>query len=156
MIRYIINFMIIDRNNFEPIDTITRNALDIPAGTTPVIYNTDTSAFEIKVGMQITQRNFLRKLAELRYERNDYEERPGLFRVKGGSIKFIVPSGDASIRIEWSENKIETIYDETAEIGLEILNIFPAKHFVTPREKLELALSNIESELKEKISRFKF
>jgi len=113
------------------------------------------AAFEIKVGMQITQRNFLRKLAELRYERNDYEERPGLFRVKGGSIKFIVPSGDASIRIEWSENKIETIYDETAEIGLEILNIFPAKHFVTPREKLELALSNIESELKEKISRFK-
>ncbi len=113
------------------------------------------AAFLIKKGTQITQRNFLRKLAELRYERNDFEQRPGLFKVKGEAIKFITPSADASIRIEWNGNTIESIYDESNESGLVSLNIFPAKHFVTPQEKLELALSNIETELKEKISKFK-
>ena len=113
------------------------------------------AAFEIKNGMQITQRNFLRRLAELRYERNDHEERPGLFKVKGETIKLITPSGDASIRIEWNGNTIESIYDETEKTGLPSVKIFPAKHFVTPQEKLELALSNIETELKEKISKFK-
>src|SRR3989344_5921928 len=113
------------------------------------------AAFEIKNGMQITQRNFLRRLAELRYERNDHEERPGLFKVKGETIKLITPSGDASIRIEWNGNKIESIYDDVGETGFSSVKIFPAKHFVTPQEKLELALSNIETELKEKISKFK-
>lgn len=112
-------------------------------------------AFLVKQGMQITQRNLLRKLAELRYERNDYEERPGLFKVKGETIKFVTPSGDMSIRIEWNGNIIESIYDEANEVGLATLNIFPAKHFVTPQKKLELALSNIETELKERVSKFK-
>ena len=113
------------------------------------------AAFLIKEGSQLTQRDFLRKLAELRYERNDYEERPGLFKVKGETIKFIVPSGDMSLRVEWNGNKIETIYNETEEKSMTSVNIFPAKHFVTPQEKLKLALSNIETELKEKISKFK-
>ncbi|HEY4521824.1 MAG TPA: excinuclease ABC subunit UvrB [Candidatus Paceibacterota bacterium] len=113
------------------------------------------ASFLIKDDENISQRNFLRKLAELRYERNDYEERPGLFKVKGETIKLIVPSGDASLRIEWNGNKIETIYNETEEQSLKTFIIFPAKHFVTPQEKLKLALSNIETELKEKISKFK-
>lgn len=109
------------------------------------------ASFLVKKGNKITQRIFLRKLAELRYERNDYEERPGLFKVKGETIKLITPSGDATIRIEWKGNIIETVYNETEENGLLSFNIFPAKHFVTPQEKLELALLNIETELKERI-----
>ena len=101
------------------------------------------ASFFIKEGENNSQRNFLRKLAELRYERNDYEERPGLFKVKGETIKLIVPSGDASLRIEWNGNKIETIYNETEEQSLKTFIIFPAKHFVTPHEKLEKLIKPI-------------
>ena len=111
------------------------------------------ASFWVKEGENIFQRNFLRKLAELRFERNDFEERPGLFKVKGNTIKLTTPSADALIRFEWDGNKIETIYNETEEKGLMEINIFPAKHFVTPQEKLGVALSNIEIELKEQIKK---
>lgn len=111
------------------------------------------ASFFIKKGENISQRNFLRKLAELRYERNDFEERTGLFKVKGETIKLLTPSGDTAIRIEWNGNMIESIYNETEEKSVVEFNIFPAKHFVTPQEKLELALSNIETELKEQIKK---
>ena len=113
------------------------------------------ASFFIKEGENVSQRNFLRRLAELRYERNDFEERPGFFKVKGETIKILTPSGDSIVRMEWDGNKIESIYNETEEKSLETFSIFPAKHFVTPQEKLELALLNIEAELKEQIKKLR-
>ncbi len=126
------------------------------------------AALEIKNGMKISQRSFLKKLVEMQYERNDYEKRAGIFSVKGETIEIVSPAADSILKIEWNGNVIEKI-TETASAGKKSdffgdlksdfedageVKIFPAKHFVTPHDKLELALSNIELELKEQLNLF--
>jgi len=111
----------------------------------PVEY--EKAALEIRPGTQISQRAFFKKLVEMQYERNDYDTRAGNFKVRGEAVEITAPSGDASIKIEWNGNKIEKISGNG--------KIFPAKHFVTPHEKLGLALQNIELELKTRLSELK-
>ncbi|OGF63916.1 excinuclease ABC subunit B [Candidatus Giovannonibacteria bacterium RIFCSPHIGHO2_01_FULL_45_24] len=111
----------------------------------PVEY--EKAALEVKEGMQISQRAFLKKLVEMQYERNDYDQRAGVFKVRGEAVDIAAPSGDTAIKIEWNGNKIEKISGSG--------KIFPAKHFMTPQEKLELALSNIELELKTRTAELK-
>ncbi|OGF73114.1 excinuclease ABC subunit B [Candidatus Giovannonibacteria bacterium RIFCSPHIGHO2_02_43_13] len=128
------------------------------------------AALEIKNGMRIAQKDFLKKLAELRYERNDYDVRAGIFKVRGESVEVVSPAADSIIKIEWGGNVIERIkaLPSSSTLGVGGLQtpsvfpadgasvkIFPAKHFVTPQEKLEIALKNIELELKEQLIRFK-
>ncbi|KKT83364.1 MAG: UvrABC system protein B [Candidatus Giovannonibacteria bacterium GW2011_GWC2_44_9] len=104
-------------------------------------------ALEIKEGLPISQRAFLKKLVEMQYERNDYDKKAGAFRVRGEAVEIFSPAGDTTTKIEWSGNTIEKINGVT--------KIFPAKHFVTPHDKFELALSNIELELKERAAELK-
>ena len=111
----------------------------------PVEY--ERAALEVKAGMPISQRAFLKKLVEMQYERNDYDQRAGVFKVRGEAVDIAAPSGDTAIKIEWNGNKIEKISGSG--------KIFPAKHFMTPQEKLELALSNIELELKTRTAELK-
>src|SRR3989344_5618203 len=83
----------------------------------------------------------------MQYERNDYDMRAGVFKVRGEAVEIAAPSGDSVIKIEWNGNVIEKISGNG--------KIFPAKHFVTPHDKLELALSNIELELKSRAAELK-
>ena len=111
----------------------------------PIEY--EKAALEVKEGMSISQRAFLKKLVEMQYERNDYDLMSGVFKVRGEAVEIAAPSGDAVIKIEWNGNKIEKINGNG--------KIFPAKHFVTPHNKLELALANIELELKTRTAELK-
>ena len=111
----------------------------------PVEY--ERAALEIKPGTQISQRAFFKKLVEMQYERNDYDMGAGVFKVRGETVEIISPAGDSVIKIEWDGNMIEKIRGGA--------KIFPAKHFVTPQEKLGLALTNIELELKERLAALK-
>ena len=131
------------------------------------------AALEIKSGMKISQKEFFKRLAELRYERNDYDVRAGTFKVRGESVEITAPAADAITKIEWDGNVIERISQTTPpplllkegtrdpkspplQGGVRGgIKIFPAKHFVTPQEKLEIALKNIELELKEQLAKFK-
>ena len=125
------------------------------------------AALEIKAGMPVSQKAFFKKLAELRYERNDYDVRAGIFKVRGESVEIVSPAADTIIKIEWDGNVIERV-SQIALAGKKsdfqgksdfeearAIKIFPAKHFVTPQEKLEIALKNIELELKQQLIRFK-
>lgn len=118
------------------------------------------AAFEIKTGNRIPQKQFLKKLAELRYERNDIDPRAGTFRVRGDIGEIAAPAGNEIIVVEWEGNAIDCISIKPFGLLRNVsfdgnhhkqsvghYRIFPAKHFVTPQEKLELALSNIEMEL---------
>ncbi|MDP3934830.1 MAG: excinuclease ABC subunit UvrB [Candidatus Giovannonibacteria bacterium] len=133
----------------------------------PVEY--EKAALEIKEGMPVSQRAFLKKLVEMQYERNDYDLRAGIFKVRGEAVEIAAPSGDSVVKIEWNGNRIEKI-SETAPAGKKSdffgdlksdfeeageAKIFPAKHFVTPQDKLELALTNIELELKSRVAELK-
>ena len=107
----------------------------------------EKAALDIKEGMPISQRAFLKKLVEMQYERNDYDLRAGVFKARGEAVEIFSPAGDTTIKIEWNGNKIEKISGGN--------KIFPAKHFVTPHDKLELALANIELELKGRAAELK-
>ena len=125
----------------------------------------EKAALEIKNGDKISQRVFLKKLVEMQYERNDYDFHAGAFKVRGEAVEIASPAGNSIIKIEWDGNEIEKIAEAPSsksdfpgksdfEEGASI-KIFPAKHFVTPQEKLEIALTNIELELKQQVARFK-
>jgi len=122
----------------------------------------DPSAFlkmtlPLRVGERMSQREILRRLAEMQYARNDFELRRGTYRVRGEVID-IFP-GDSEIeavRVELFDDEIERIsyFDPlTGEIRdkLDELTIFPKTHYVTPRQVVLDAVEAIKAELAERL-----
>ncbi len=94
----------------------------------------------------------LRHLVDIHYERNDTALSLGKFRVRGDTVEVQPAYGETAYRIEYWGDEIERLLEVdplTGEVLAEhpTLDIYPAKHFVTPQEKLAPALSDIESEL---------
>src|SRR3989338_5540781 len=69
----------------------------------------EKAALEIKEGLPISQRAFLKKLVEMQYERNDYDKKQGTFSVKGETVEIVSPAGESVIQIEWDGNVIKKI-----------------------------------------------
>ena len=112
------------------------------------------AAITLPVGKEIDQRQLLRDLVSVQYARNDLELGRGRFRVKGDVLEIVPAYEDRIIRVEFFGDEIEAlryIDPVTGEIfqSLETVNIYPARHFVTPEEQLEAACKAIEEELKE-------
>jgi excinuclease ABC subunit B len=98
----------------------------------------------------------LRHLIDIRYERNDYDLKRGTFRVRGDTLEVMPAYGDQVYRVEFFGDEIERITEVDSLTGEvlarhEGLDIYPAKHFITPQEKLEEALVDIENELEERL-----
>ena len=98
----------------------------------------------------------LRHLVTIFYERNDTALSPGKFRVRGDTLEVMPAYGQTAYRIEFWGDEIERILEVDALTGEVLLqhsavDIFPAKHFITPQEKLVLALEAIEQELEEQL-----
>ena len=116
-------------------------------------------SLEVKRGESIRREIFLRKLTEMLYERNDYDLGRLRFRVRGDIVDLVPASEEKVYRIEFFGDEIDRIQEldsVTGEIlgGRDELKIFPASHYITPREKLELALRDIEVELEERVGWF--
>src|SRR5579884_2691247 len=97
----------------------------------------------------------LRFLTDIYYERNDYDLTRGRFRVRGDTLDIFPIGGETAVRVEFWGDEIERITEIdplTGEVLAERLSvdIYPAKHFVTTKEKLELAIADIEQELEER------
>ncbi|MGL5943721.1 MAG: excinuclease ABC subunit UvrB [Waterburya sp.] len=110
----------------------------------------------LKLGMEIDQRELLRDLVTVQYSRNDIELTRGRFRVKGDVLEIVPAYEDRIIRIEFFGDEIEAIrYVDpvTGEIiqSMNGVNIYPARHFVTPQEKLAAACLNIKNELEARL-----
>ncbi|OGF66264.1 excinuclease ABC subunit B [Candidatus Giovannonibacteria bacterium RIFCSPHIGHO2_01_FULL_48_47] len=103
-------------------------------------------SLDLKVGAKIKRQKFLEHLTDLQYERNDYEKKSGSYSVKGEVIEIISPDGETATRVEFFGDKIEKTSGT---------KIFPAKHFVTPKKKLELAMRNIKTELEARLKELK-
>jgi excinuclease ABC subunit B len=100
------------------------------------------------------------ELAAVRYERNDVEFRPGTFRVRGDVVDIFPAYEDEALRVELEGDVVENIWrlEPIAARKLQPLErvaIYPAKHFVTSRDKIEAALVHIERELKERLAWFR-
>lgn len=107
----------------------------------------------LRKGMEKDRDKIIQKLVEIQYERNEIEFARGTFRVRGDTLD-IVPadSNEKAIRVEFFGDEIDTIKEFDVLTG-EILgernhvSIFPASHYATSREKLEIAIKKIEDEL---------
>ncbi|WP_315791146.1 excinuclease ABC subunit UvrB [Fischerella sp. JS2] len=113
------------------------------------------AAIPFQVGMEVNQRQILRDLASVQYSRNDTEIGRGRFRVRGDVLEIGPAYEDRIIRIEFFGDEIDAIrYVDpvTGEIlqSLQAVNLYPARHFVTPEERLEEACDAIAQELKER------
>lgn len=118
------------------------------------------ASIPFKVGQEINQRDVLRDLASIQYERNDLELVRGRFRLKGDVLEIVPAYEDRVIRIEFFGDEIEAIRlidPVTGEIlnSLSALRVYPARHFVTPEAQLERAILNIEQELEEQLAFFR-
>ena len=109
-------------------------------------------------GERIDQRRILRRLAEMQYTRNEMELSQGNYRVRGDVIDvFPAESERDAVRIELFDDEIDSLsyFDPlTGEVVRRVprLTIFPKTHYVTPREKLIGALTEIEAELKDRLT----
>ncbi len=117
------------------------------------------AAVKFEVGNSINLRSSLRSLVENQYTRNDIEITRGRFRIKGDVLEIGPAYEDRLIRIELFGDEVEAIRyvdPTTGEIleSLEKVSVYPAKHFVTPKERLESAISEIRKELKTQLDKF--
>jgi len=116
-------------------------------------------SLKIEKGQSIRREVFLRKLTEMLYERNDYDLSRLRFRVRGDVVDLVPANEEKVYRVEFFGDEVERIQELDAITG-EILGakneftVFPASHYVTPADKLRIAMTDIEAELEERCKWF--
>lgn len=123
--------------------------------------NFEQMMVSLRLGMEKDRDEVLRQLIDIQYDRNDMDFKRGTFRVRGDTVE-VVPAdrGDTAIRVEFFGDEIDRISEIdmlTGEIKntLNHIAIFPASHYVVPKERMEKAIKNIEIELEEQVKYFK-
>ncbi len=118
-------------------------------------------SLEIKTGQKIKRRDFLSHLISLQYQRNDIDFKPGTFRARGNIIDIYLVTGKEILRVEFLGDEIEKLSISSTALTPKdkILNtkytLFPAHFWVTPQEKIDIAIENIKSELQEQLKKLK-
>ncbi len=117
-------------------------------------------SFKLELKQKLKRDSLLRRLTDLQYHRNDFDLQRGSFRVQGDIIEIILSSEDTIIRIEMFGDEIENLERLDALTGelvekLKEFIIFPAKHFVTPEEKLKDAAEKIREEMLSRVKELK-
>jgi excinuclease ABC subunit B len=117
-------------------------------------------AVEVKAGERRVRDKLLRQLTDIQYQRNDIDFHRGTFRVRGDVVDVFPAGEEVAYRIELFGDEVDRITKVdplTGEIieNLESVKVFPSSHYVTPQDKLKVALGKIEQELEERLHYFK-
>jgi excinuclease ABC subunit B len=117
-------------------------------------------SIDVKKGTRRVRDKFLRQLTDIQYQRNDIDFHRSTFRVRGDVVDVFPAGEELAYRIEFFGDEIERITKVdplTGEIlaNLDEYKIFPGSHYVTPQEKLAVALGKIEHELEQRLALFK-
>src|SRR6476646_7792007 len=120
----------------------------------PVDYG--ATVLKLRVGVHYRRDAVPRHLVDLQYQRNDTALTRARFRVRGDTLEIGPASSEEIVRVEFFGDEVERITEIdplTGELLAERkeLNISPATHFVTPRDKLQLAIGSIEAEMEERV-----
>ncbi len=157
----------IDRLRHAAVQDVTLKKDVIVVASVSCIYNIgspknyENISLEIKLKQGIKRKSFLGLLTNLQYQRNDIDFKPGTFRVRGDIIEIYIVTGEKILRIEFSEDRIYEISETKPGLGQKYksagtkLKLFPAHFWVTPQDKLEIAIGNIKLELEEKLKELK-
>ncbi len=115
----------------------------------------------LRPGMQKSRDELVKKLVELQYERNDVNFIRNKFRVRGDVVEiFPAASGDSIIRVEFFGDEIDRISEINPLTGelkalLKHAAVYPASHYIVSRDKMQVALNEIERELNERLEYFR-
>lgn len=124
----------------------------------PIDYR--TMVISLRPGMEKSRDDLLKKLVELQYERNDVNFTRNKFRVRGDVVEIYPTNSDENIvRVEFFGDEIDRITEINAVSGeirgtLKHIAIYPASHYIVPKDKMEIAIAEIERELEERIKYF--
>lgn len=124
----------------------------------PIDYR--TMVISLRPGMEKSRDELLRKLVEIQYERNDINLVRNKFRVRGDVVEiFPAESTDTILRVEFFGDEIDRITEINALTGefkanLKHAAIYPASHYIVPREKMFRAVKEIQAEMEERVKYF--
>ena len=124
----------------------------------PIDYR--TMVISLRPGMEKSRDELLRKLVEIQYERNDINLVRNKFRVRGDVVEiFPAESTDTIVRVEFFGDEIDRITEINALAGefkanLKHVAIYPASHYIVPREKMHRAVQDIQAEMEERVKFF--
>ncbi|RKY33516.1 MAG: excinuclease ABC subunit B [Candidatus Omnitrophota bacterium] len=104
--------------------------------------------------------SFLSRLVSLQYERNDFDFKRGVFRVRGDSVDIFPTYRERALKVEFFGDAIDKIFEFDPLTGKKIaeldkVGIYPSKHFIIPQDKIEGALKTIQWELEDRLTYFK-
>lgn len=125
----------------------------------PIDYR--TMVISLRPGMQKNRDELLKKLVELQYERNDINFIRNKFRVRGDVVEiFPAQSNDTAVRVEFFGDEVDRISEFNPLNGeikadLKHIAIYPASHYIVPKEKMKEAIQEIEQELEERLAYFR-
>ena len=110
----------------------------------------------IQKGEQRNRQRLLRHLVDMQYERNDMDMSRGKFRIRGDTLEILPAYEELAVRVEFFGDQVERIIELdplTGEVMAErdAIEIYPAKHFVTSAEKLDMGISDIRDEMVERV-----
>ncbi len=142
-------------------DLLTRKDVIVVASVS-CIYNLGSPeayqkvSLEIRPGQKIKRRELIERLISLQYQRNEIDFKPGAFRVRGDILDIFLVTGKEILRVEFSKDAISSL-----SLAKDFLSpsfsplksgwrLYPAQFWVTPKNKLEIALENIRLELQER------
>jgi excinuclease ABC subunit B len=156
----------IDRLRHAATDSLLTRRDVIIVASVSCIYGigsrTDYDAMSIKVvrGERRVRDKFLRQLTDLQYQRNDIDFHRSTFRVRGDVVDVFPASEELAYRIEFFGDEVDRITKLdplTGEVlaSLDAYQIFAASHYVTPQDKLKVAIVKIEQELQQRLALFK-
>ena len=147
-------------------DVLTRDDVIVIASVS-CIYNIGSPEYykkvslEIKSDQKMKRKDFISHLTTLQYERNDIDFKPGAFRVRGDIIEVYLVTGQQVLKIEFLGDEVDKIsaskpnFSSKFDIPFSTFRIFPAHFWVTPQEKLGIAIENIRLELEEQLKKLK-
>ena len=124
----------------------------------PIDYR--TMVISLRPGMEKSRDELLKKLVEIQYERNDVSLTRNKFRAHGDVVEiFPAESTDTILRVEFFGDEIDRITEINALTGevkanLRHAAIYPASHYIVPREKMQRAIRDIEAEMEERVKFF--
>lgn len=116
-------------------------------------------AITIKKGETRRRDKLLRHLSDIQYQRNDIDFHRGTFRVRGDVVDVIPSGGESAYRIEFFGDEIDRISEVNPLTGEtiaqpEAIKVFPGSHYVTPKDKLSVAIGRIKDELADRLAWF--
>ena len=157
----------IDRLRHAAVQDVTMRKDVIVVASVSCIYNIgspenyENVSLEITKNQKIKRKDFIILLNNLQYQRNDVDFKPGMFRVRGDIVEIYIVTGEKIIRVEFFGDTIDKISETLPSLSQKYKNagekitLFPAHFWVTPQDKVNIAINNIKLELEQRLKKLK-